>query len=185
MESRARLKGAARNLITGKMELTFEVDSVDGEELDRLRQLDELRLKAVRWTEKRSLDANAYYYVLCRKIAEKTAQSLTAVCNEEIADYGQFERDPGGGLSMVIMKDAIDWKEVDYLHLRPTTRTQVLGDGKLYRVYLIMRGSHTYNSHEMSLLISGVVMDAKELGIETMTPDELKRMVSAWHPKAS
>ena len=51
MESRARLKGAARNLITGKMELTFEVDSVDGEELDRLRQLDELRLKAVRWTQ--------------------------------------------------------------------------------------------------------------------------------------
>lgn len=180
MESRARLKGAARNLITGKMELTFEVDSVDGEELDRLRQLDELRLKAVRWTEKRSLDANAYYYVLCRKIAEKTAQSLTEVCNQMIAEYGQLEREESGGVALVILKDEIDWRKVSYLHLRPTTRTQVLGDGKLYRVYIIMRGSHTYDTAEMSKLIDGVVSEAKQLGIETMTPEELERMVSTW-----
>ena len=37
-----------------------------------------------------------------------------------------------------------------------------------------MRGSHTYDSKEMSRLIDGTVSEAKELGIETMPLDELK-----------
>ena len=113
-------------------------------------------------------------------MAEKTAQSLTEVCNQMIAEYGQLEREESGGVALVILKDEIDWRKVSYLHLRPTTRTQVLGDGKLYRVYIIMRGSHTYDTAEMSKLIDGVVSEAKQLGIETMTPEELERMVSTW-----
>lgn len=37
-------------------------------------------------------------------------------------------------------------------------------------------GSHTYNTKEMSRLIDGVVTRCKELDIETLPPDELKRM---------
>ena len=52
-------------------------------------------------------------------------------------------------------------------------------DGKatFYRIY---RGSHTYDTKEMSLLIDGTVMEAKELGIETMTPAELAEMKARW-----
>jgi hypothetical protein len=39
-----------------------------------------------------------------------------------------------------------------------------------------MRGTHTYNSKEMSLIIDSVVMEAKELGIETLPPEVLARM---------
>lgn len=43
-----------------------------------------------------------------------------------------------------------------------------------------MRGSHTYNTAEMSKLIDGTVSEAKELGIETMTPDQIEEMKQKW-----
>ena len=47
-----------------------------------------------------------------------------------------------------------------------------------FRVYL---GSSNYNTQEMSLLIDGVVEECKELGIETLTPQELAAMMEAWN----
>lgn len=52
-------------------------------------------------------------------------------------------------------------------------------DGKL-TVYKIYRGSHTYDTKEMSVLIDGTVADAKELGIDTITPAELQEMKERW-----
>ena len=52
-------------------------------------------------------------------------------------------------------------------------------DGKA-TFYKIYRGSHTYDTKEMSVLIDGTVMEAKELGIETMTPAELAEMKARW-----
>lgn len=50
----------------------------------------------------------------------------------------------------------------------------------MYRTYALLRGSHTFNREEMSRLIDTAVEGAKALGIETMTPDELKRMMEAY-----
>lgn len=41
-------------------------------------------------------------------------------------------------------------------------------------------GSSTYNTKEMSVLIDSIVCEAKELGIETATPEELERMKREW-----
>lgn len=125
--------------------------------------------------EKRSLNANAYFHVLVEKIAEKMLLSHTEVHNRMIADYGYADPDVG----TIILKDEIPWERLQ-IHLRPTTATRMMDNGKLYRVYYVMRGSHTYNTAEMSRLISGTVEEAKALDIETMSPDNLKRMVQAW-----
>ena len=53
-------------------------------------------------------------------------------------------------------------------------------NGKEVNFYKIYRGSHTYDTKEMSYLIDGTVEEAKEHGIETMTPDELERMKQSW-----
>ena len=44
--------------------------------------------------------------------------------------------------------------------------------------YKVYRGSHSYDSKEMSILIDGTVEEAKALGIETLPPEELERMMS-------
>ena len=38
----------------------------------------------------------------------------------------------------------------------------------------------TYDTKEMSVLIDGTVADAKELGIDTITPAELQEMKERW-----
>ena len=41
-------------------------------------------------------------------------------------------------------------------------------------------GSSAYSTREMSILIDGVVQEAKTPGIETATPEELERLKAGW-----
>lgn len=175
MESKARLHDISFDE-HGKQRVTFTLDR--RAEMSDLRDTD-IRLKAVRWREKRSLNSNAYFHVLVGKIAEKTAQSITEVHNQLIADYGRYEV-MDGQLMPIIMRDDIEWRKLEGIHVRPTGSRKVLDDGKLYHVYLVMRGSHTYDTAEMAHLIEGTISEAKELGIETATPDEQERMLQLW-----
>lgn len=178
MESKAHLLDVSQDWKTGRFRLTFLVDKkLDQSTIDSMDG--DIRLRVVKWREKRSLNANAYFHVLCQKIAEKTESSITEIKNHEIAEYGQLDKDIGP----VILKENIEWQKIEYMHLYPTTQTRVLDDKKLYRVYLVMRGSHTYDTKEMARLIDGTINDAKELGIETATPSELERMKNEWRPE--
>lgn len=41
-------------------------------------------------------------------------------------------------------------------------------------------GSSSYDTFEMSRLIDEIVAEAKDLGIETMPPEELERLIQSW-----
>lgn len=45
--------------------------------------------------------------------------------------------------------------------------------------YIVIRGSHTYDSKEMSRLINGLVQECRQQDIETMTPAEIEEMCKA------
>ena len=53
---------------------------------------------------------------------------------------------------------------------------KTMDNGVLYRVYLVIRGSSTYNTREMSVLVDGIIQEAKQQGIETMTPADLAEL---------
>lgn len=120
----------------------------------------------------RSLSQNAYFHVLVGKIAKVLRVSNTEVKNRLIADYGYYDSDVGH----VIVKDSLNYLEFDQLHLKPSTKTQTLANGELYRVYYVMRGTHTYNTSEMTRILDAAIEEAKSLDIETLPPDELQRM---------
>ena len=172
METKARLKDVTFS-INKKMLLTFEVDITQPELLEPFNDKD-IRLKAVLWREKRSLDANRYYWELIGQLADMLMISTTELHNLMLAEYGQFEI-IDNKLVNIILLDEIEWMKLEY-HLKPTTATKVLDDGKIYRVYRVMRGSHTYDSKEMSTLIEGLVRACREQGIETLTEPERMRM---------
>lgn len=136
----------------------------------------ELSIEVKEYRKKRSLNANSYFHVLVDKIAEVQGVSHAEIHNELIAEYGVMDED----IKNLILDDDIPWKRLESLHLRPTTATRVMDNGKLYRIYIVMRGSHTYDTKEMSRLIDGTVSEAKELGIETLSPAELERMKQQW-----
>ena len=157
----------------GKFRVTFEVDSID--ELNGMTDMIQVVIKKI--TKHRSLNANAYFHVLVGKIAEKLHISKARAKNELLGRYGQRELTESGQLIISVRSD-IDMMEREDLHCVP------VGYGKVnnteFTHWAIVRPSHTYDNLEMNSLITGTVDEAKELGIETLTPNELERMKHQW-----
>lgn len=129
--------------------------------------------------EKRSLDSNAYFHVLTDKLRQKMGWSMAKMKNHLITSYGQIEYGEDG--KPIYLKANIPEEkmaELEYLHALP-----VKYEGDDVTFYRIYRGSHTYNSQEMSQLIAGTVDECQALGIETATPQELARMAAAWESR--
>ena len=107
--------------------------------------------------------------------------------NHLLRKYGQTEIFDGK-IAYIMLPDTKDTEkridEMEECHFAPTSQTKRGKDDITNRAYRLLKGSHTYDTKEMSELIDGTVSEAKELGIETLPPDELERMVNAWHPKS-
>ena len=182
MEFTGKLSGLDIDYMSGSQNLKITANEDIREQFDKLRDCEKLAVKIVRYRKKRSLDANSYFHVLVGKIAEAVNSSKPSVKNLLLSKYGQYEIQNDSIVHLIIRED-IDVSEMEEIHLAATSAVRTLDDGKLYRVYRVIRGSHTYNSYEMSKLIEGAVYDAKELGIETATPDEILAMEEKWRLK--
>lgn len=132
--------------------------------------------------EKRSLDSNSYFHVLCDKLRQKLGISMARCKNHLIADYGQIQYLDDGS-PMIYKTNAPDdyMYELETIHTKCVKVTEENGiEVFFYRIY---RGSHTYNSAEMAKLIQGTVEECKQVGIETATPQELARMQALWESR--
>ena len=126
--------------------------------------------------EKRSLDANAYLWILLDRLAESvgsTKEELYLTYVKErglVRDFCLLPEDVGTVTTAWSML-GVGWKteQVDYAED---------GDRVIIRAYY---GSSTYNTKQMSRLIDSVVEDCKALGIETLPPEKLEAMKEEWH----
>ena len=188
MEFTGKFDSASKDYVSGKMKIVFSVD-YDGQVINHLEGIKDVPLDVTvgRHRKKRSIDANSYYWVLISKISEVIGASKPFIHNMQPRKYGQVEMFDGQ-IAYTMLPDTEDTRnridEMDECHFAPTSMTRTGKDGVTYRAYKLMKGSHLYDSKEMSALINGTVSDAKELGIETLPPDELERMVNSWHPKS-
>ena len=132
--------------------------------------------------ERRSLDSNSYFHALCDKLRFKIDPmpwSIAHIKNYLITSYRQVERDED--VNIIYIKANIPaekMQEVVYLHCLP-----VKYESDTVVIYRVYRGSHTYNSKEMSQLIAGTVDECQAVGITTATPAELARMAELWRAK--
>lgn len=152
-----------------KQRLTVELDGDFRSDFDKLHGKPvEVTIK--RYREKRSLDANGYLWALIGKIADVLRESKDDIYFDMLKAYGQ------GGAVSVEEKYAEDFKRSYKYH-------EILGEsqlnGKTFVHFRFWVGSSEYDTKEMSILIDGVVKEAKNLDIETMTPNELKSLLEA------
>ena len=172
------MKGRLRDIVPmGKksvVSLELEAPAAAIEE-HRGKDLD-VSLKTYR--ERRSLDSNAYFHVLCDRLRQKLGITMAECKNHLIASYGQIEYI---GEQQAVIKTNIEPEQMiqnEYLHAW-LVKVDV-GGVYFYRVY---RGTHTYNSAEMAQLIKGTVEECQTQGIETATPDEIAKMNALWGEK--
>ena len=129
----------------------------------------------VKAKKRRSLDANAYAWVLIDKIAEAVGLSKTEVYKEAI-------RDIGGNSEIICVKtEAADELCRGWRHNGLGWQTEQFPsaiDG--YINVVLYYGSSFYSTKQMSTLIDRLIQDAKSLGIETMTPEKLSALLEGW-----
>ena len=136
-------------------------------------------LKVTKYNEKRSQNANSYYWQLLTKLAGVLKISNNYCHNMMLRRYGVLAEIDGMPMYCVIPDTDEAEKTADEsetYHIKPTSNVREGKDGKMYRTYMLLKGSHEYDTAEMSRLISGLVDECKQCGIETMTPAELARM---------
>lgn len=123
----------------------------------------------------RSLDANAYCWVLLDKLAEKLSIPKTEI-------YRRYIREIGGNSETVcVLEKAADklcegWEHNGIGWQAERIPSKIEGCVNVVLYY----GSSTYDTKQMSRLIDMVVQDCKSFGIETLTPQELDRMKDRW-----
>lgn len=106
--------------------------------------------------------------------------------NYLLRKYGQIEVIDGQGVYMVLPDTESAQKSIDEeqtYHLKPTSQVKEGKGGIMYRTYMMLKGSSKYDTKEMSHLIDGLVSECKEMGIETLPPEELERMMSEYEKR--
>ena len=161
--------------------ITFGAD-MGGEFLavhtDRARTLLELLEPGKRYTvevkeyrQKRSLDANAYAWVLIDKLAAKLNLSKAEVYRNAIREIG------GVSETVCVLERGADalcngWQRNGLGWQAEKLPSKITGCVNVVLYY----GSSSYDTAQMSRLIDNLVEEAKSQGIETMTPAELQRL---------
>ena len=173
MDLTGRIFEVSRDYVTRKPLIRFMVN----EDLNGIEDLDgkDLRIKVTKATNPRSLDANSYFHVLCDKLRQKLGLSMAHMKNILITSYGQIEYIDDQPLLYKTNAPAEYIQELEEAHMK---FLKVGEDGAYW--YKVYRGSHTYDSREMHILLEGTIQEAKDQGIETKTPDEIRRMESLW-----
>lgn len=119
----------------------------------------------------RSLDANAYMWVMMDKIAQAVRTDKDAVYLTMLERYGVFTH-------VIVKPEAVDRMISEWRTVRNLGEVRINGQrGYQLQCYF---GSSTYDTAEMARLIDGVVSECKELGIETLPPDEVTKMNLEW-----
>lgn len=183
MKMTGNLIGVSEDYISHKARIQLEINEAGrAKECLSLRDL-VLDIEIKKHRKKRSLNANSYYWILVTKIAEVLEASTPEIHNLMLRRYGQIQLLDGQAIYLPLKDtEAVRrWAETsEDVHLRPTSELRQGKDGNQYRTYMMLKGSHEYDAKEMSVLINGVVDEARDLDIETLTPSEIDRMMEQW-----
>ena len=171
MKITGRIVGANIGFMSKKPQLTLEVNELNDfkQLVDDLNGCEKLSIEIKPFREKRSLNSNSYAWVLIGKIADIVRAGKDEVYLMMLKRYGQSE------LISVLSHIPIE-HYVKYYEQAGESKL----NGKMFTHYRVFKGSSEFDSREMSIFLDGVVSEARELGIQTETPDEIARLKSLW-----
>lgn len=156
---------------TGKQRLTFELDADFREQYEELHE-SEVELTVKKHRRKRSLDANAYAWVLIDKIAARMKLTKSQVYKDHIRAIG------GVSETICVQDRAVDrlrdaWSKNGLGWQTETFPSKLEGCTNVTLYY----GSSTYDTAQMSALIDQLVQTCRSLGIETLPPEQLESLI--------
>ena len=137
-----------------------------------LEQAKDKQFELKEYKEKRSLNANNYYWQLVTELGNALKMDKEDLHFLLLQKYGQSE--------MISVVADVDMK--NYLKYYAEAGESVL-NGKAFKHYKVYKGSSEMDSKEMSILINGLVEECHIQGIETKTPAEINSLLERWDNK--
>ena len=161
--------------------MRIETARVAGDELIlKTKDLQEIRRFAynfkagdyeiVKQRKKRSNDANALCWKLCTEIANVLRTDKDSIYVDMLRKYGQS--DIVSVLSTINVKGYFKY----YDEFGKGTV-----NGKEFTHYKVYKGSSEYDTREMSILLDGIIDEAKALDIEVISEREKSLLLQEWN----
>lgn len=136
----------------------------------------EVRVTLAEAKKSRSLDANAYLWVLIGKLSKATGTPKETV-------YRQLIRDVGDSYEIFPVKDeAVERMKRIWESRGLGWQTANLGESKLrgYTNLVMYYGSSVYDTGQMRTLLHSAIAECEALNIPTVTPEEEKKLIENW-----
>lgn len=177
-----RVLNAQVTATTERVILTLNILPFDYEEAHAIKREIEKggEIEIKRKKEKRSINANSYYWSLINKIAVKIRSTSVETHNAMLRDYGVEWLDGSGNRMFVQLPNSVEYQKDETLHLRPTSKTSENAKGTVYRTYVLLKPSHLYDTKEFSRLLDGAITEARQLGIEIEDDNWIKQIKESW-----
>lgn len=119
--------------------------------------------------KKRSTDANALCWAVCTEIANELRTDKESIYVDMLKRYGQSD--------VVSVLSSVDVKGY-FKYYDEFGKGTV--NGKEFTHYRVYKGSSEYDTREMSILIDGIIDEAKTLGIEVISEREKSLLLQEW-----
>jgi hypothetical protein len=153
--------------------LNLTIDPRHAEAVSELNNEIQYDVEIKKHTEKRSLDANAYYQVLLDALKDVLKVDRDKLHRELLRRYGQTATDSNGNKLIYSILSEVDGSTV-------AKYCEIIGhgevDGKAFTHWRVLKGSSEMDTREFSILLEGLIDDCHDQGIETMTPAELAKL---------
>ena len=150
---------------TSEMVLQEIINKLFKLKINDLNEVNELIDKLLNPKKKRSLSQNGYLWSLVNEIGNKVGESKEKIYEDMLKHYGQSE--------LISMLSNIN--PSGYIKYYEEYGKSTL-NGKEFTHYKMYKGSSTYNTLEMKYLLDGVIQEAEQLGIPTLSDEEISKM---------
>ena len=134
------------------------IEYLFNQDKDKLYEIKEHRAK-------RTLTQNAYYWVLVNELANCLRKSKEEVHFDLLRDYSQ--------VALVTLKSNVDIK--GYIRYYEFERETIISNVK-FNIYKVYKGSSEMDKKEFSILLDGLIQEAQQQGIPTLTPNEIAKL---------
>lgn len=126
------------------------------------------------YKEKRSLDSNAYAWVLLGKLQDKLHIPKEDIYKDLIKHIGSYEVIPIKNEAVEKFRQA--WSKNGLGWITETVKSKLEGFTNVIAYY----GSSSYKTAEMSRFIELIIQECKQLDIETKSQAEINSLLESW-----
>ena len=148
------------------------------EELEKLfNSQKQMKIEIKKYRKKRSLDANAYFWVMVDKLSEKLSIGRTEMYRKYIKEGGVMQIIP-------IKTECVDkwisiWEEKGDGWFCETMTSKLPGYTNIKTYF----GSSSYDSNEMARIIDLAIQDCRAEEIETLSDQEINNLIKEWEKR--